>query len=286
MLSVLGQLTIHAGTMFYALNMAKAWMSDSELQAAIAFQKAQEKLEEKGIEQDETATKHKPNLLNTIVFLVETAQQVAVMLINYKGRPWMKGATENPGLLYSLAGCVIGICVCAWEVRLRCLHLHPLSPPLHLFSGPLHTFPHQASPYLNETLGLVKLPNDEMRYELLTILAITLLGSLFWDRLCVAIFAPRIFKSQLNELASLSYRDFWGPNSPKYVGWAVMGGAWLYFTEGNIFWGAIAYYFYKKLYKDPTDAAMKRVEDAQAATKEHEAAAGGGARKKNVQAVD
>ena len=65
-----------------------------------------------------------------------------------------------------------------------------------------------------------------------------------------------------------------------------MGGAWLYFTEGNIFWGAIAYYFYKKLYKDPTDAAMKRVEDAQAATREHEAAAGGGARKKNVQAVD
>ena len=116
MLSVLGQLTIHAGTMFYALNMAKAWMSDSELQAAIAFQKAQEKLEEKGIEQDENATKHKPNLLNTIVFLVETAQQVAVMLINYKGRPWMKGATENPGLLYSLAGCVVGICVCAWEV--------------------------------------------------------------------------------------------------------------------------------------------------------------------------
>ena len=33
-------------------------------------------------------------------------------------------------------------------------------------------------------------------------------------------------------------------------------------------------------------AAMKRVEDAQAATREHEAAAGGGARKKNVQAVD
>ena len=22
------------------------------------------------------------------------------MLVNYKGRPWMKGATENPGLLY------------------------------------------------------------------------------------------------------------------------------------------------------------------------------------------
>merc|ERR1719482_1305603 len=120
------------------MQMAKTHMSDSELTSVIAFQKAQEKLEAAGTEQDEAAVKHKPNLLNTIVFLVETAQQVAVMLVNYKGRPWMKGATENPALLYSLALCVAGISVAAWELL----------------------------PQLNDTLGLVKLPTDAMRYSL------------------------------------------------------------------------------------------------------------------------
>lgn len=33
------------------------------------------------------------------------------MLVNYKGRPWMKGATENPALLYSLAALVAAVVV-------------------------------------------------------------------------------------------------------------------------------------------------------------------------------
>lgn len=37
-----------------------------------------------------------PNLLNTCVWLVETAQCVAVLVVNYKGRPWMKGAKASP----------------------------------------------------------------------------------------------------------------------------------------------------------------------------------------------
>merc|ERR1719231_1364529 len=100
----------------------------------------------------------------------------------------MKGATENPALLYSLAACVAGIVVCAWEMV----------------------------PSLNSALGLVTLPSDELRYQLLAIIGVTLVGSFVWDRLCVAIFAPRIFASQLNELYSLSISDFWVPNSPRY----------------------------------------------------------------------
>ena len=42
-----------------------------------------------------------PNLMNTVVFLVETSQLVAVLFVNYKGRPWMKGLTENHGELHS-----------------------------------------------------------------------------------------------------------------------------------------------------------------------------------------
>merc|ERR1719238_651791 len=43
MLSVLGQLAIHAGCMYVSLQMAKAMMSDRELREAIAWQKQQEK---------------------------------------------------------------------------------------------------------------------------------------------------------------------------------------------------------------------------------------------------
>ena len=32
-----------------------------------------------------------PNLMNSTVFLVETAQIIAVLFVNYKGRPWMNG---------------------------------------------------------------------------------------------------------------------------------------------------------------------------------------------------
>ena len=49
-----------------------------------------------------------PNLMNSTVFLVETAQIIAVLFVNYKGRPWMNGllvrltcvdSTDNLNLL-------------------------------------------------------------------------------------------------------------------------------------------------------------------------------------------
>lgn len=83
LLSVLGQLAVHAGCMFFSLRIAKQAMSEGELREAILLQKKAEKLEESG-EADTPSlfsSNHKPNLLNTIVFLVETAQQVAVMLV-------------------------------------------------------------------------------------------------------------------------------------------------------------------------------------------------------------
>jgi cation-transporting ATPase 13A1 len=237
LLSVLGQLAVHASCMLYALQLAKTSMSSSELAAAIAFQRKQEKLEAlgepstppEGGSADAAAaggvsfSAHKPNLLNTVVFLVETAQQVAVMLVNYKGRPWMRGATENPALLYSLLGLVAGLVVAAWELV----------------------------PVLNSTLGLVPLPSDEMRYMLLGLIGVTLLGAFVWDRLCLAIFAPQIFRSQLREAASLSLSDFWGPNSAKYLAGGVAGAAWLYYTEGNMILAMAAYWSYTRATKRP-----------------------------------
>merc|ERR1719465_49119 len=45
LLSVLGQLAVHAGCMMSALNLAKSLMSETELRSAIAFQRKLEKLE-------------------------------------------------------------------------------------------------------------------------------------------------------------------------------------------------------------------------------------------------
>lgn len=80
--------------------------------------------------------KHYPNLLNTCVFLVETSQQVSVMAVNYKGRPFMLGTTENMALLWSLALCAAGLFVAVNEVV----------------------------PELNMYLGLVPFPNEDIRY--------------------------------------------------------------------------------------------------------------------------
>jgi len=213
--------------MFYALSLAKQAMTDSQLRDAINMEKKAIKLEEAG-ETDTSilGSSHKPNILNTVVFLVETAQQVAVMLVNYKGRPWMRGATENPGLLYSLAACTAGIVIAAWELV----------------------------PQVNSMLGLVTLPSDEMRYQLLTMLGVTLVGSLLWDRLCLAIFAPAIFKSQLSELASLRLSDFWGPNAPKIMVGGAVAAIWLFFFEGNIILAIGGYWMYKRFTAPPAAA--------------------------------
>ena len=114
--------------------------------------------------------KHTPNLLNTCVFLIETAQQVAVYVTNYKGRPFMKGPLENSALLYSLALCGTLAFTCAFEV----------SPPL------------------NKWLGLVPLPSDEFRWTLLGCLVISVFGSLVADRVLVYTFARDVFRAQMS----------------------------------------------------------------------------------------
>ena len=76
-------------------------MATHTTEQVLKLQRQADKLYELGEEEAASKT-HKPNMLNTVIWLVETAQQVSVMLVNYKGRPWMKGATENPGLLYPL----------------------------------------------------------------------------------------------------------------------------------------------------------------------------------------
>ena len=210
-LSVLGQLAIHASCMIYATKLAKAHMGDEAIAAAVAFARKADKLAEAGDE--EAASSHKPNLLNTMVFLVETAQQVAVMLVNYKGRPWMKGVTENPGLLYSLAGCVAGD---GGGERCR---------------NSTSTWASCRSPTMRRgTLARV----DRRHARRLA----------RGDRLCVLIFAPRIFKSQVDEIAALSIGDF-GAQPAKYCATASPAPR-AYYTVGNRLILGMVYRLYRR----------------------------------------
>mmetsp|Transcript_36366 Transcript_36366/g.87831 ORF Transcript_36366/g.87831 Transcript_36366/m.87831 type:complete len:1595 (+) Transcript_36366:153-4937(+) len=81
-ISLLGQFTIHLGTMMTAVYFAKKHLPpDHEVDLDGQF---------------------KPGILNTVVFLVSNVQQVTVFVVNLQGRPFMTGVTENRPLLWSL----------------------------------------------------------------------------------------------------------------------------------------------------------------------------------------
>ena len=112
-----------------------------------------------------------PNLLNTVVFLVETSQMISVFFANYKGRPWMKGMLENHPLFLSVFACIGGVIVAAWEFV----------------------------PQLNEMIQLAPFPDDYFRYKVVVLVASTILGTFLWDRFCVFMFAPKVFKASMGE---------------------------------------------------------------------------------------
>lgn len=229
-LSIVGQILIHLYCMVTAINMAKSHSPDDfkDLED-ISFQSSQMGAEEEAPEptlDDGTnttgsgglfSTPFKPSLLNTVVFLIETAQQVSVMAVNYKGRPFMIASTENRPMLYSLAACCAGTFICAFEVI----------------------------PFLNNKLQLVPLPSDAFRTKLLWTLAASVFGAFTWDRVCVAIFAPRLLIT--------GYVDAWKAmpsweESGKWWAKAVYigGAAGLYMATGNIIIPGIAYFVWKR----------------------------------------
>jgi cation-transporting ATPase 13A1 len=183
--SMLGQLLIHLGCMVYIAGLAKDIMGEEALKEIVEFEKERNKKIE-GMDEEAfndwswfLSVPFKPNLLNTCCWLVESSQQIAVILVNYKGRPWMKGVLENQPLFMSLFLCIALVGVCAWGVI----------------------------PYLNEILNLEVVPED-LRPKVMACLCISLIGSFCWDRLMMAIFAPQIFQAQLEEVKSTKFQDF------------------------------------------------------------------------------
>jgi cation-transporting ATPase 13A1 len=85
--SLLGQFAIHITTMVLAARLAKQNLGpDYAPDLDGHFQ---------------------PGILNTVVFLVNSVQQVTVYAVNLQGRPFMTGLSENRSLLWSLAGTFI-----------------------------------------------------------------------------------------------------------------------------------------------------------------------------------
>lgn len=103
-----------------------------------------------------------PNLLNSVVFLVETSQMISVFFANYKGRPWMKGMLENHALFLSVFACIGGVVVASWEMV----------------------------PKLNEVLQLAPFPDDAFRYRVVALVTATILGTFLWDRFVKCLFFP------------------------------------------------------------------------------------------------
>lgn len=103
--SILGQAAIHIACMTLAVSWATEAMGPEKLAEVTEFFR---RARAKEIDQSELCAEDDmmcqfnafwmapfmPNLLNSVVFLVETSQMIAVYFANYKGRPWMKGLCE------------------------------------------------------------------------------------------------------------------------------------------------------------------------------------------------
>jgi len=143
-ISLLGQFAIHLGTMVMAVREAKEHLpSDHVVELDGLF---------------------KPGIVNSVVFLVSSVQQVTVFAVNLQGRPFMNGITENRPLLWSLVATFILTFMLASE----------------------------SVPSLNKYIQLVPFPDDSFRDYIITILAADLGLSFLLDRVMKLIFCPHI----------------------------------------------------------------------------------------------
>ena len=195
-ISVISQVLLHIAVLVYAMRWAKTEMGESALSDLYKFERSREEKLSSLMEaaNDSSSSSWIPtdmwsmfksvpyqaNLLNTVMFLVKTSQQVSVLVVNYKGSPWMQGALENKALFLSMFACALGIIICS--------------------SGYI--------PLLNDTLELLVLPPD-LRSKLLLLLAASSIGAFLIDRFVVLLFAPTIFRaSTLDPLFATKLTDF------------------------------------------------------------------------------
>ena len=157
--SLLGQFFIHLGTMVFAVQTAKKHLPkdyDADLDGTF-----------------------KPGILNTVVFLVSSVQQVTVFVVNLQGRPFMTGLSENRPLLWSLAMTFVLTFMFASE----------------------------SVPGLNRYFQLVPFPDDSFRDFVLILLGVDLFATFALDRFMQFLFCPEILKASLE---GTTWKDMFG----------------------------------------------------------------------------
>jgi len=240
--SMLGQAAIHLACMVTAVRMARSAMEEGSVQREAGWTGPslkevtefwrRERLKRRGLiekdeaEQDWTAMVFElwtqaflPNLMNTVVFLVETAQTVAILFVNYKGQPWMKGVVENRALFLSVFVVAGSVAAAAWEL----------------------------SPELNGLIHLSPFPDDKFRWGIMSLVGLTLVGTFIWDRLCVAIFAPEIFNAMVQSAKQTTFK---GDILPvfKTAGKVLMVFAIL--GTGNLVLAGLAFWWYRRVTRE------------------------------------
>jgi len=238
-ISIACQAVIHLYAMITAVNMAKEVMGEKLLQEVIDFHRKNDRAaaaaaleyEEAEVAEDEDpmaefwsiwSTPFKPNLMNTVVFLVETSQIIAVLFVNYKGRPWMKGVTENHPLFLSVFFCVLGVAVCAWGVF----------------------------PEVNAMVHLEPFPDDAFRWKVMELVSLSMIGTFVVDRVVTALFAPHIFKIMLQQARATKLSDI----MPAVITFAKVCGVIALLAFGNILvWILLAYWWWRRRKKAQAD---------------------------------
>lgn len=175
--SLLCQFAVHLATMVAAVQSAKKYLPpDYDVDLDGTF---------------------KPGILNTVVFLVSSVQQVTVFVVNLQGRPFMTGLSENRPLLWSLAATFVLTFMFASETI----------------------------PGLNRWFQLVPFPSDNLRDLVLILLGLDLVLTFALDRLMQFVFCRHILKASMEET---SLKDIFGI-AKNFIGIAVV----MHFFLGN-----------------------------------------------------
>mmetsp|Transcript_6291 Transcript_6291/g.9492 ORF Transcript_6291/g.9492 Transcript_6291/m.9492 type:complete len:1517 (+) Transcript_6291:72-4622(+) len=147
--SLLGQFALHIGTMYFLVKECKSYLPEDHV-----------------VELD---SEFKPNIVNSVVFLVTAVQQVSVFVVNLKGPPFMGGLVQNTPLLWSLVITFVGTFLLASE----------------------------SIPQLNSGLQLEPFPSVAFRNMVLLCLAVDVAGAFLWDRFLLGLLAFPVLKASL-----------------------------------------------------------------------------------------
>lgn len=143
-MSLLAQFAVHVGSLVVCMDIAKEFVPDD-------FKPS---LEEK----------FEPSVVNTVIFLLSISQQVSVMVVNYKGRPFMEGLGDNKGLRHALMAVSALVLLCTAQIV----------------------------PELNRLMELAEFPSFTLQGKLAALIVADFVGSVVVDFVLRKLFSPRI----------------------------------------------------------------------------------------------